>query len=478
MKTHHLDLWQLSSWERRQSSNEFAPKIDSSSRIPFPKNPPVKYGAHKMNVRASKRIQGNYKQESETQYGEEMQYPVAMCLLISAISSLQAKRWKYQTLLHAWVSSSLDRVCGLSPLRCCLKSTPNPSGFPEQDAVDQRLVSLPGKRSATKQKDAPRNLRRPTHSSLVAASFLFKHSTPAQPIEMKNTVRWGSCLEFKESHEQLPRDISSQDLQCWRRRIRGSEIEMGRRFVRSAGQSCLTIHQLEGPRTRFVLPHTNIWQKGNVPKGNVVRASHKQRTGICSCCWVLRLKRFKENPSKPDWRMPSVSRGSLLLWSTSNRTCVKQISSVHSYIPTHRHSQAWATQKTRPERRNLLTAQTARVTTLNPSRLACVPRLLGVSCSNGLKEGEGADTLNPDLDGESRDWMGESQSQQCGVGLLDYCKAFSMDGTHSAATLCCDAPSSRTNRIRSHWATRFLCHPLRLDGHWMAGISRAADDSC
>ncbi len=91
---------------------------------------------------------------------------------------------------------------------------------------------------------------------------------------------------------------------------------------------------------------------------------------------------------------------------------------------------------------------------------------------------QGADTLNPDLDGESRDWMGESQSQQCGVGSLDHCKAFSMDATHSAATLCCDAPSSRTNQIRSHWAMRFLCHPLRLDGHWMAGISRAADDSC
>ncbi len=93
-------------------------------------------------------------------------------------------------------------------------------------------------------------------------------------------------------------------------------------------------------------------------------------------------------------------------------------------------------------------------------------------------EAQGADTLNPDLDGESRDWMGESQSQQCGVGLLDRCKAFSMDATHSAVTLCCDAPSSCTNRIRSRWVTRFLCYPLRLDGHWMAGISRAADDSC
>ncbi len=91
---------------------------------------------------------------------------------------------------------------------------------------------------------------------------------------------------------------------------------------------------------------------------------------------------------------------------------------------------------------------------------------------------EGADTLNPDLDGESRDWMGESQSQQCEVGSLNRCKAFSMDVTHSAVTLCCDAPSSRTNQIHSCWVMRFLCHPLRLDGHWMAGISRAADDSC
>ncbi len=68
------------------------------------------------------------------------------------------------------------------------------------------------------------------------------------------------------------------------------------------------------------------------------------------------------------------------------------------------------------------------------------------------EEFQGVDTLNPDLDGELRDWMGESQSQQCGVRSLNHCKAFSMDGTHSAATLCCNAPSSHTNRTRSHCA--------------------------